>query len=60
MGASYKHTLETKCFGKNVWHQNRLQKNITKYIEAAAFLITETQEVEEMQRGQKVTKRIFR
>ena len=25
MGASYKHTLETKYLAKNVWHQNGLQ-----------------------------------
>ena len=26
MGASYKHTLETKCLAKNVWHQNGVRQ----------------------------------
>ena len=51
MGASYKHTLETNCWAKNVLHQNKEQKNITKLIEAEAFLIIskKRKKVEEMQ-----------
>ena len=41
-----KQNIWQRMFGTRTGYKT---KNISKYIEAAAFLITETQEVEEMQ-----------